>query len=151
MNTITSSVAAKVFALILVVFFSVGGCGGSGDDEGGFDPDTRDIFVTLENPFSNEFPIHILSPGESLSPDNQLFPGESREVFLGSVQDGEDIIFRAGRNGIICIEIACTANIARDFFLVSFFEDDNLNFDLFCEDGLSDPFVIQALDVCPLL
>ncbi|HSC35624.1 MAG TPA: hypothetical protein VLG45_10140 [Thermodesulfobacteriota bacterium] len=147
MNTISNSVTVRVLALLLVVFFSVGGCGGSG----GEDEDGVNIFVTLTNPITNEFPIHILSPGESLSPDNQLAPGESREVFIGLVEEGEAIVFRAGRNGVICQEIACTPFLNQEFFQVTWDELENVDlFDLFCDDGFNGRVVIDFLKTCPL-
>ena len=140
----TNSFAVKMAVLLLAVSFCLGGCSDS-DDEDNSDV-RRDIFVTLENPSFNLDPIHILSPGESLSPENRLVPGEFREVFIGSVMDGELIVFRAGRNGVICIEVACGPDLEQDFFMVWW---DDLDGELVCDEGFKTS-VIRSKSVCPL-
>jgi hypothetical protein len=145
---------ASFTGLLLVAFFCIGGCGGG--EDGHNDEIRRDIIVTLLNDPSNTEPIHILSPGENIGPDNRLLPGESRDVFIGSVEDDEVILFRAGRLGQICETAQCIPFITgggpdAEFFLVTWQEPDpGLDFFLDCEEGFQGNLGNFGMAVCPL-
>ena len=136
--------------ILLVAFLCIGGCGGSGE-EGHEDVFTKDIIVTLLNDPSNTEPIHLLSPGEAIGPENRLLPGESRDVFLGDVEAREVILFRAGRLGQICQTAQCIPQIlAGEFFLVTWEETNpGLDFFLLCEERF-EAVGNFGMDFCPL-
>lgn len=96
----------RFFYLALLLLLGIGhwGCLGSGESDGDQN-DIADLIIFMFN--DSDAPIHLLTPGESMGPSNEVIPGASRQGFVGQAQKGEVLKFSAGRNGIICQEIYC--------------------------------------------
>ena len=67
------------------------------------------IQVELRNQATDGMNIHILEPGETFAPSNQLAPGANRFVTIGYDPKSSGAEFRAGRNQLVLSSVTCVA------------------------------------------
>lgn len=84
-----------------VVLMAMGACPEANDQTMG-----KPYDVTMVNDAGSTLPIHIVGPGEFLDPENRLAPGGMRFNVVRVNNEGE-VLFRAGRDGVILAAVEC--------------------------------------------
>ena len=95
----------RLAAFLVAVLFTLSSCDSASNN--GYS-------VNLVNEDSQ--PIHVLTPGDSFSPDNRLSAsGESGDSRFVNFPDGmvdDIVVFRAGQNGTVFTQTSCALRSA---------------------------------------